>query len=73
MPSRYPPDRSGRLSNEASNPDIPQHALINIIRIPVNVQVSPIELIVRRIGTHHHGGIGCLYGERWLLRETIIY
>ena len=50
MPSRYPPDRSGRLSNEASNPDIPQHALINIIRIPVNVQVSPIELIVRRVG-----------------------
>ena len=50
MPSRYPPDRSGRSSNEAGSPDIPQHALINIIRIPVNVQVSPIELIVRRVG-----------------------
>ena len=49
MPSRYPPDRSGRSSNEAGSPDIPQHALINIIRIPVNVQVSPIELIVRRV------------------------
>ena len=49
MPSRYPPDRSGRSSNEAGSPDIPQHALINIIRIPVNVQVSPIELIVRSV------------------------
>ncbi|MDO4630680.1 MAG: potassium channel family protein [Corynebacterium sp.] len=46
MPSRYP----DRFRNEANSPGIPQHALINMIHIPANVQVSPIELIVRRVG-----------------------
>lgn len=44
MPNRF----ADRFRMESQKPETPEHALLNVISIPTNMQVSPLRLITRR-------------------------